>query len=518
MTGPLYVGFDAGTQSVKVALYDATFSCVCAHSHPTTLSTPAPGRVEMNADEYVALTIQGLKECIDELPALGYDAKDIRAVMGDGIICGIVGVDENGNAVTPYLNYLDSRNVAAADSLNASEHLPLFARETGNAQASPMFPALFARWFIENDLDFQARGVKFVHNAPYILMHLAGLKAEDAFIDWGAMSGWGLGYNVEEKAWSPEQLKVLGLSIDQLPRIVRPWDQVGTITKAISQATGLPEGTPVLGGAGDTMQSMLGSGITAPFQGVDVAGTCAMFCVSTRGIVPELSRPENGLIFNAGTLPNTYFYWGFVRTGGLALRWFKDNVCLSDDETLYERLSEEAAKRPAGNDGVLFLPYLTGGTGELSGAAGTFFNLTLDDDQYTMWRAVLEGIAFDYRELFDIYKRAGVPLETLTVTEGGARDPLWNQIKSDMLNTPVKRNKNIGGAVLTNALVAAYAVGDIEAIEPLLLAQLEEDAHWTPVPEATRTYDQMAKARSELLKTQLPTLFSALSALRPKKG
>ena len=49
-----------------------------------------------------------------------------------------------------------------------------------------------------------------------------------------------------------------------------------------------------------------------------------MFCVSTSGIVPELSKPGMGLIFNSGTLPDTYFYWGFVRTGGLSLRWFKD--------------------------------------------------------------------------------------------------------------------------------------------------------------------------------------------------
>lgn len=62
------------------------------------------------------------------------------------------------------------------------------------------------------------------------------------------------------------------------------------------------------------MQSMLGSGIFEAGQGVDVAGTCAMFCVSTKGIIPELSKPGTGLIFNSGTLPDTYFYWGFVRT------------------------------------------------------------------------------------------------------------------------------------------------------------------------------------------------------------
>ena len=69
------------------------------------------------------------------------------------------------------------------------------------------------------------------------------------------------------------------------------------------------------------MQSMIGCGNYEAGKGVDVAGTCAMFCVSTKGIIPELSKKGNNLIFNSGSLPDTYFYWGTIRTGGLALRW-----------------------------------------------------------------------------------------------------------------------------------------------------------------------------------------------------
>ena len=80
-----------------------------------------------------------------------------------------------------------------------------------------MFPAMFARWMMKNCEEYQQKGKKFVHNAPYILAHLAGLKAEDAFIDWGAMSGWGLGYHVLEKRWSKEQLDLLGIPEEMMP-------------------------------------------------------------------------------------------------------------------------------------------------------------------------------------------------------------------------------------------------------------------------------------------------------------
>ena len=157
---------------------------------------------------------------------------------------------------------------------------------------------------------WQEKGVKFVHNCPYVLMHLAGLKGEDAFIDWGAMSGWGLGYDVVQKKWSPEQLEILGIPETYMPRIVKPWDIIGTLCEEDAMETGFPAGIPICAGAGDTMESMMGSGILEAGRAVDVAGTCAMFCAATDGIIPELSVPGSNLIFNSGTLPGTYFYWG----------------------------------------------------------------------------------------------------------------------------------------------------------------------------------------------------------------
>ena len=206
----LYLGFDAGTQSVKVAVYDETFKALSSHSLSTTLHYPHPGWVQMDVEEFFQLTVECIRQCVEDIRGKGYDPADIAAVMGDGIICGIAGIDENGKAVTPYINYLDSRTQADCDAINAL-NLDIWGRETGNPEANCMFPAMFARWLLKNDRKFAERGVKFVHNAPYILMNLAGLKAADAFIDWGAMSGWGLGYKVEEKCWSPEQLEILGI-------------------------------------------------------------------------------------------------------------------------------------------------------------------------------------------------------------------------------------------------------------------------------------------------------------------
>lgn len=493
-----YLGFDAGTQSVKVAVYSEDMECVAMDTAKTTLYYPHPGWVQMDVDEYYRLIKQCMASCSRQLEEKGISPAAVRAIMGDGIICGIAGIDAEGNAVTPYVNYLDSRTADDVEALKALK-LDIWAAETGNAEPNVMFPAMFARWFMKHIPAFNERGVKFVHNCPYVLMHLAGLKGEDAFIDWGAMSGWGLGYNVVTKEWSDEQLRILGIDKKYMPRIVKPWDIIGRLCEDDALETGFPAGIPICAGAGDTMESMMGSGILEAGKAVDVAGTCAMFCAATDGIIPELSVPGSGLIFNSGTLPGTYFYWGMVRTGGLALRWFKDSVCRREDDEYYAELDKLAERHPAGCDGAMFIPYLTGGNGDFPHVRGTFTGLTLDSDQGAMWRCVLEGIGYDYMEVTDRYRAAGIDLTTLTITEGGSRDDLWNQIKADMLDTQVSTLRVAGGAVPTNCIVAAYGAGDIADLKQALQRQLAVHKTFMPNKDNTAMYRRQYEQRRRIL-------------------
>ncbi|MBQ3458446.1 MAG: carbohydrate kinase [Synergistaceae bacterium] len=478
-----YICFDAGTQSVKVAVYDEEGRQAAVDVNPTTLNYPKAGWVEMNVDEYFRLALKGMKRCSEILREKGIDPSSVRSVMGDGIICGIAGVDDEGKAITQYINYLDSRTQEDADAL-AALGLDIWARETGNPEPLCLFPALHARWLLKNSPN-AAKVKKFVHNAPYILMRLAGLKADDAFIDWGAMSGWGLGYNVMTKEWSDEQLDILGIRRGLMPKIVKPWDIIGGLSAECAQYTGFPEGTPICAGAGDTMQSLLACGVHEAGHAVDVAGTCSMFCISTAGIVPGLSKKGNALIFNSGTLPGTYFYWGFVRTGGLALRWFRDNICgKPGDDSYYSYLSKGASELPDGSEGVRFLPYLTGGPKGMENVHGCFINMGMNTNQFVLWRSVLEAIAGEYSEIAERCRKAGTPVDRVIITEGGSKDPLWNQIKADMIQAETMTLKT-GGALATNAVTGAYAVGDIPDIAGKVHEGLTETVKYSPGEKLT---------------------------------
>lgn len=505
-----YLGFDAGTQSVKVAIYDQNMEQVAQDTNETILKYPKPGWVEMDADNYLEATIKGIKNCVSQMREKHLDTDKIRSIFGDGIICGIVGVDKDCHALTPYINYLDSRTKEDVEKLSR-QNLSIWAKETGNPQPNCMFPAMFARWMLKNCEEMKQKGKKFMHNAPYILANLAGLTSEQAFIDWGAMSGWGLGYHVVDKKWSKEQLEILDIPIEMMPEIKKPWDIIGHLSEKYARETGLKPGIPICAGAGDTMQSMIGCGVIKPDQAADVAGTCAMFCIATDGINEELSKPENDLVFNSGTMENTYFYWGFIRTGGLALRWYRDNICneIGNGE-YFDELNEKASEISYGSKGVLFLPYLTGGFGETSNASAGFLNMTMDTDQAVMWRAVLEAIGYDYMSVTDIYKKAGVPLEIMTITEGGSNSELWNQIKADMLGCKTATLENAQGAVFTDAAVAAYAVGDIKDLNHTFEKTRKVKKIYQPEKTRTKYYRNVYEKQRKLIKTDMKEVFTTL--------
>lgn len=508
-----YIGFDCGTQSTKVAIYRDDMTCIAENIIPTIITYPKAGWAEMDADHYLDSVRRGIKACLNKS---NIEPKDVRAICGDGIICGIVGVDKDGKAITPYIPYLDSR--AADDAKWILENLdPIWITESGNSVVEAFEPPVLTRWLLKNHEKFQKHGVKVLNNGPYVLSRLANLKADDLFIDWATLSGWLIGYNAIEKSWSKNQMNLLEIPTSLLPKIVKPWDIVGNLCEKEAKLTGLPEGIPIVAGAGDTMQSNLGCGLIESGMAADVAGTAAMFTVMVDGINEELSR-NSGLFFSIGTLPNTYFYWGYIRTGGLSLRWFRDNVCQrKNDNTFYDEINKLAEDIPPGSNGTLFFPYLQGGSGSLENASGCFVNMTSLTDSSEMWRAILESIAYEYLSLTNKLRESGINIEKITVTEGGSKSDIWNQIKSDVLNTEVMTLKKIEGAVMANAAVAAYAVGDIPNLKEIIKDKIAIKKIYKPKKENSLYYQKAFKYQQSLLKNEMNSAFALLSKMRNLK-
>ena len=159
-------------------------------------------------------------------------------------------------------------------------------------------------------------------------------------------------------------------------------------------------------------------------------------------------------------------------------------------------MDELAANVPAGANGLLFYPYLQGAGPDTPGACGVFAGLFGSADRASMWRAILEAIAFEYAQMIKIYRECGIPLDEIIGTEGGSKSPLWTQIKADILRGAYNIPARSEGGLMADAAVAAYAVGDISDIRETMRARREERREIRKnirrAPEAARGADARA--------------------------
>ena len=150
----------------------------------------------------------------------------------------------------------------------------------------------------------------------------------------------------------------------------------------------------------------------------------------------------------------------------------------------------------------------------IENASGAFLNLTTNTDQGIMWRAVLEAIGYDYIYVADMYRNAGCNLDRIVVTEGGSKSSLWNQIKADMLGSEVVTLENVEGAVLSDAILAAYAVGDIHDLKKALLDVVKVKKVYTPNKENTKFYREMFKIQQQIIRNDMKSVFNQLEKMR----
>lgn len=508
--GKYYIAFDCGTMGTKTALYSIDSTRVAEAYRENKISYPRPGCAEMDANGFVKNVREGVREC---LAKSGVNPAEIRAISASGIICGIVGIDEEWQPVTPFVPYLDNR--AAGQARWVREHVePLWENESANAIVDEFMPPMILRWFLNEYKGFRDRAVKVVNNGPYVLGKLAGLTAGEAFLDWATMSGWLIGYDAIDRNWSPRQMKALGIPMELLPRIVKPWDIIGYLCPEEAEAMALPPGIPIAAGAGDTMQSALASGLLEPGLATDVAGTASIFAVAVDGPDERITKAP-GMMFATGTLEDSYFYWSMIRAGGLSLRWFRDSVAnRAGDPMFYAEMDTLAADVPAGSRGLLFYPYLQGAGPDMPGACGAFMGMFGATDRAAMWRSILEAIAFEYAQMIKIYRECGMPLAEIIGTEGGSKSPLWTQIKADILGGAYNIPTRSEGGLMADVAVAAYAVGDIENIKETMQRWITFRGRFAPDPHNSEKYRAVFAERQRLLEGPMKEVFDGLKRLR----
>jgi xylulokinase len=190
-------------------------------------------------------------------------------------------------------------------------------------------------------------------------------------------------------------------------------------------------------------------------------------------------------------VPGRWHVMGVTQGAGLSLRWFRDQFGAGQDDGQdpYDRMTEEAAKAPAGSDGVIWAPYLMGErTPHLDPhARAALVGLAASHTRGHVVRAVLEGVAFSLKDSFTIFGEMKVPLSSVRLGGGGARSPLWRQIQTDVYGYPAEIVEAEEGAAYGAALLAGVGGGVWKTVEDACDAVVRVKSRFAPDPAASTT-------------------------------
>ena len=457
------LGVDLGTSSTKSALYTVDGKLVAESTVEVPIYYPAPGVVEQENDDFYQTAARTVHTCIQES---GIDPKQIAAIAFDSQMAGIGTVDENFNPASRFDSWLDMRCQPQIEYMDEN-YGDLITRLTGCPPTCDHGPKIL--WWKEEKPEVYQRIAKFVTPAGYVAGKMAGLSAEDAFMDYTFIHFSGLS-DAQQGTWSDELCSQLGVDQNKLPKIVEPWHVVGEVTDSVAKDFGLAAGTLIAAGCGDTAANALGGGIVQAGMVFDVAGTAAVFAGCTDRYVADVEN--RALLTMRSVIPGLWNPLAYIGGGGIALRWFRDNffnTWRGDQQELpsdlYEEMISEAIKVKPGAEGLFFSPHLGGricpATPEMRGA---WLGFSWGHTQAHFARAVLESVAFEYAYYLSILEDLipDIELFEARVIGGGARSPDWNQIKADVLGVPYQPLHGNEFGSWGSAMIAGKAAGIID--------------------------------------------------------
>jgi xylulokinase len=503
MAKPRYlIGVDLGTSATKTALYRADGALIAEASADVPLRHPAPGVVEQDQEDFYASAAATVRRV---LTASGIEAREVAAIGFDSQMAGIGSVDEDFRPATRFDSWLDMRCQPYIEALQR-DHGELVTRLTGCPPTSAHAPKML--WWRNERPEDYARIAKFVVPAGFVAGRLAGMKAEDAFIDYTFLHFTGVA-DARQGAWSEELTGRLGIDPARLPRIVAPGDVIGETATERAADFGLPPGVPIVAGAGDTAASALGAGIVRPGMLFDVAGTASVLAACTETFVADTKTRT--LLAMHSIVPGLWHPLAYIGGGGLALSWFRDTFLGrsraggDEGDRLYDELTHEAADVPPGADGLFFSPHLGGRICPADPARrGSWRGFSWGHKRAHFFRAILESVAFEYASYLSILDElvAGLEHTEARVVGGGARSPDFSQIKADVLGVPYRRLPRDDIATWGVALVAGHAVGLIADVsEAAARASLPKEPAISPRPGATEAYRPIVRDYVEWQRT-----------------
>lgn len=440
----MFLGIDIGTTSAKSVLIDDRQSMVATASAAVSVSRPHPGWSEQDPADWWRATTATLDELAKSHP--GAMAK-VAGIGLSGQMHGATLLGQDDRILRPAILWNDGRSQAECADLEAACK---DARRIAGNIAMPGFTAPKLLWVRKHEPEVFETVRKVLLPKDYVRLLLTGEYVSD--MSDAAGTYW---LDVAKREWSDTLLAATGLSQTHMPRLVEGSAVSGALKDDLARRWGMAKPPVVAGGGGDNAASACGIGAVKPGAAFASLGTSGVLFVSNAKFSPNTAGAVHAFCH---AVPDTWHQMGVILSATDSLNWLA---------RLFDRpapdLTAELGPSVAGPSSLLFLPYLSGERTPVNDATarGLFLGIGHETDRKAMTQAVLEGVAFAFRDCLRVLHDAGTDLVRAAAVGGGARSRLWLAILANVLNRPLDLPKDgdFGAAFGAARLGMAAALG-----------------------------------------------------------
>ena len=448
------LGLDIGTTSTIGILIRLPGEVLGIATRPVTLQSPKPGWAEEDPAQWWSNVCAIAR---DLLAKSGIAADELKAVGLTGMLPAVVLLDKHGALLRPSIQQSDARCIEEVAAMRRDWREADFLPRAGNGINQQLVGAKI-RWIEKHEPEIYRRIATVFGSYDYINWRLTGERAIEQ--NWALEAGF---VDLADHRIADDLVAFAHVPHGALPPKVASHAILGRVSAEAAAATGIPAGTPVVGGAADLIASALGAGIAKPGDVLLKFGGSIDVLIAT-----DRAKPDARMYLDYHLVPGLFMPNGCMSTGGSGLNWFAATFAGGERAaaeakglTLHQHLDGLAEVIPAGAEGVSVLPYFLGEKTPIHdpAARGLFSGLTFSHGLGHLWRALLEAYAYAIRHHIDVLNDMGHRTEHYLVSDGGSNSRVWMQIVADVLQQPLQRLTGHPGSCLGAAWTAAIGAG-----------------------------------------------------------
>jgi FGGY-family pentulose kinase len=494
--GPLLLGLDVGTQSLRAALVDPHGRTAAVGMAPLETTYPHPAWAEQQPRAWWSAAAGAVRQALAQGSVA---AGQVIAIGLDCTACTVVACDAGGEALCPALLWMDQRAFREAEQISGTGD-PILRYVSGRVSPEWMLPK--ALWLKRNEPEVYRRAERLVECTDWMMFRLTGewtLSLNHVAVKWN--------YARPDGGWPVGLLEAVGLTdlLEIWPaRIVPLGRGVGRLSERAARELGLQAGIPVAQGGIDAYLGMLGLGATQDGDVAVIVGSSTCHLAQSRAGI--FGSGAAGCYPDA-TVEGLYTLEAGQTATGSILDWYRRHFAGDERREAEKRgvsvfhiLDELAAAVPAGAEGLVVRDDWQGNRSPYKNplARGAISGLSLAHGPGHVFRAIYEATACGTRHILEDAAEYGLKVERIFVGGGGAKSAVWRQIHADVLKRPVHLARESEACALGSAMAAAVAAGVYGDFDHAARAMVAIETVVEPDPANAGLYDDLFARYVEL--------------------